>query len=139
MQIDIGFSDVTTPEATTVDYPTILDQPAPQLSAYNRETAIAEKFHAMVKLGELNSRMKDFFDVMLLSKNYDFAGQQLIEAIAQTFAQRETLVESVPVCFSSGLSTTQQNKSSGAHSFIGPHLLKSHKASPKSSKQLNCS
>jgi predicted nucleotidyltransferase component of viral defense system len=102
MQIDIGFSDVITPDATTVDYPTILDQPAPQLSAYNRETAIAEKFHAMVKLGELNSRMKDFFDVMLLSKNYDFAGQPLVEAIKQTFAQRETPVESAPVCFSTG-------------------------------------
>ncbi len=101
MQIDIGFSDVITPEATTIDYPTILDQPAPQLSAYNRETAIAEKFHAMVKLGELNSRMKDFFDVMLLSKNYDFAGQRLVEAIKQTFAQRQTPVESTPVCFSS--------------------------------------
>ena len=101
MQIDIGFSDVITPNPVPIDYPTILDQPAPQLSAYNRETAIAEKFQAMVKLGELNSRMKDFFDIMSLSKNYDFRGNALVEAIKQTFAQRDTAVESAPVCFSS--------------------------------------
>ena len=100
MQIDIGFNDIVTPEPSLVDYPTILDQPSPQLSAYNRETTIAEKFHAMVKLGELNSRMKDFFDVMLLAKAYDFPGGLLVEAITQTFAQRKTEVESEPVCFS---------------------------------------
>ncbi len=101
MQIDIGFSDIVTPKPTLVDYPTILDQPSPRLSAYNRETAIAEKFHAMMKLGELNSRMKDFFDVMLLAKAYDFVGGLLVEAIKQTFAQRRTEVESEPICFSS--------------------------------------
>jgi predicted nucleotidyltransferase component of viral defense system len=100
MQIDIGFSDVITPEPASIDYPTILEQAAPQLAAYNRETAIAEKFHAMVKLGELNSRMKDFFDVMMLSENYDFSGEVLAQAIKQTFAQRETAVEATPACFS---------------------------------------
>src|SRR5205085_661205 len=69
MQIDIGFSDVITPGPDTVSYPTILDFPAASLLAYNRETAIAEKFEAMVKLGELNSRMKDFFDVAVLAAN----------------------------------------------------------------------
>jgi predicted nucleotidyltransferase component of viral defense system len=100
MQIDIGFSDVITPEPAAIEYPTILDHPAPQLAAYNRETAIAEKFHAMVKLGELNSRMKDFFDVMILSENYDFSGEVLAAAIKETFVQRETEVEGDPVCFS---------------------------------------
>jgi hypothetical protein len=99
MQIDIGFSDVVTPEPVLVNYPTVLDQPSPQLSAYNRETAVAEKFEAMVKLGELNSRMKDFFDVMQLANTYDFAGDLLTDAIRKTFTQRQTEVELEPTCF----------------------------------------
>ena len=61
MQIDIGFIDIITPEPAAILYPAILGHPSPELHAYNRETVIAEKFEAMVKLGELNSRMKDFF------------------------------------------------------------------------------
>lgn len=100
MQIDIGFSDVITPAPVPVVYPVMLDQPAPHLMAYNRETAIAEKLEAMVSLGELNSRMKDFFDVWLLARSYDFEGAALARAIAGTFARRQTPVETMPVCFS---------------------------------------
>lgn len=100
MQIDIGFSDVMTPGPAAVSYPTILDFPAATLLAYNRETAIAEKFEAMVKLGELNSRMKDFFDVATLAANFDFEGKELAAAILATFAQRQTAIQSHPICFS---------------------------------------
>jgi hypothetical protein len=100
MQIDIGFSDVITPSPAAVSYPTILDFPAAELLAYNRETAIAEKFEAMVKLGELNSRMKDFFDVATLAANFDFEGNALAAAILATFAQRQTAILPQPVCFS---------------------------------------
>ena len=100
MQIDIGFSDVVTPEPTMISYPTILNQPAPELHAYSRDTAIAEKFEAMVKLGELNSRMKDFFDIMLLSETGNFEGSQLAGAIQRTFTRRGTAIEAAPLCFS---------------------------------------
>ena len=72
MQIDIGFGDVVYPEAEESDIPTLLDSPAPRLLCYSRESAIAEKFEAMVKLGVLNSRMKDFFDIWLLSRQLLF-------------------------------------------------------------------
>lgn len=100
MQIDIGFSDVITPAPANVIYPTILDLPTANLLAYNRETAIAEKFEAMVKLGELNSRMKDFFDVTVLADNFEFAGKALADSIRATFAQRQTPIQSHPICFS---------------------------------------
>ena len=99
MQIDIGFSDLVTPEPVSITYPTLLGQPAPELSAYNRETAIAEKFEAMVKLGELNSRMKDFFDVWLLSQKEGFRAQELGAAVARTFQRRDTPISVDPVCF----------------------------------------
>lgn len=62
MQIDIGFDDVVHPSPKKTIMPTILDLPAPELLTYSRETVIAEKFEAMIKLGTLNSRMKDFYD-----------------------------------------------------------------------------
>jgi len=66
LQIDTGFGDVIVPKASKIVYPTILDFPAPKLKGYSMESTIAEKFQAMVKLGILNSRMKDFYDVWLL-------------------------------------------------------------------------
>lgn len=99
MQIDLGFSDVITPGPVDLIYPTILQQPAPQLKAYNRETAIAEKFEAMVKLGEVNSRMKDFFDVWSLASSQAFEGTTLEAAITQTFDRRNTEMSPNAVCF----------------------------------------
>ncbi|RHW18100.1 nucleotidyl transferase AbiEii/AbiGii toxin family protein [Sphingomonas gilva] len=92
LTIDIGFGDAMEPGAEMLDYPTMLAFPAPRLRAYARETVIAEKFQAMVELGRANSRMKDFYDIWILSKSFDFAGDRLARAIAATFARRETAV-----------------------------------------------
>ena len=70
--------------------PTMLNSPAPRLLCYSRESSIAEKFEAMVKLGMLNSRMKDFYDIWLLSRQFDFDGPRLTEAIRLTFERRGT-------------------------------------------------
>jgi hypothetical protein len=74
MQLHVGIGDVMVPGPVEIAYPTLLDFPAPRLKGYPRETAIAEKFEAMVKLGTLNSRMKDFYDIWLLSRQFDFDG-----------------------------------------------------------------
>ncbi len=90
LQIDTGFGDVIVPKASKIIYPTILDFPAPKLKGYSMESTIAEKFQAMVKLGILNSRMKDFYDIWLLSKQFDYKGQMLSTAIQKTFENRKT-------------------------------------------------
>ena len=90
LQIDIGFGDIIYPGPEESDLPAMLDFPAPRLFCYSRESAIAEKFEAMVKLGILNSRMKDFYDIWLLSRQFDFDGASLAEAIRLTFERRET-------------------------------------------------
>jgi hypothetical protein len=97
MQLDIGFGDVIVPKPEMADYPTILDLPMPHLRGYSRESAIAEKFEAMVKLGVLNSRIKDFFDIWLLSRQFDFAGETLALAIERTFATRGTTISGDPI------------------------------------------
>lgn len=99
MQIGIGFSDVITPGSVQITYPVILDLPAARLHAYNRETVVAEKLEAMVKLAELNSRVKDFFDIWLLAGNFGFEGRTLSEAVRRTFERRGTLLQPEPICF----------------------------------------
>ena len=90
LQIDIGFGDTITPGPAEIEYPTLLDFPAPKLLAYNRETVVAEKFQAMVFLGMANSRMKDFFDLWSLARTFAFDGGQLSQAVAATFKRRKT-------------------------------------------------
>jgi len=99
MQLDVGFGDVVTPAACEVEYPTLLDMPAPRLPAYPRETVVAEKFQAMVFLGTLNSRMKDFYDIWLLARQFDFDGQTLAAAVLATFANRATNIDPEPIAF----------------------------------------
>lgn len=92
MQIDIGFGDIVYPGPEESDLPTMLGSPVPRLLCYSRESAIAEKFEAMVKLGALNSRMKDFYDIWLLSCQFDFDGAKLAEAIRLTFERPGTVI-----------------------------------------------
>ena len=92
LTIDIGFGDALEPGAEVIDYPAMLDLPAPRLRAYARETVIAEKFHAMVALGRVNSRMKDFYDIWILSRSFAFNDDRLSRAIAATFTRRGTAI-----------------------------------------------
>jgi predicted nucleotidyltransferase component of viral defense system len=90
--VDVGFGDAIEPGLELIDYPVLLDMTAPRLRAYARETVIAEKFQAMVALGRANSRMKDFFDIWMLSRTHDFDTDRLARAIAATFERRGTPV-----------------------------------------------
>lgn len=90
LTIDIGFGDALEPGAEVIEYPVMLDLPAPRLRAYARETVIAEKFQAMVALGRANSRMKDFYDIWILSRSFTFDDDRLARAIAATFERRGT-------------------------------------------------
>lgn len=98
VNVDVGFGDKVTPKARSVDFPALLDFPSPRVKAYPRETVVAEKFQAMVALGERNTRMKDFFDILYLSSSFDLQGALLLEAIKGTFGRRNTpLPSTIPV------------------------------------------
>ncbi|GAB4334902.1 MAG: nucleotidyl transferase AbiEii/AbiGii toxin family protein [Phototrophicales bacterium] len=108
LQIDIGFGDKVTPEAEIIDFPTLLDAPAPKLYAYPLYTVVAEKFEAMIALGITNSRMKDFFDVWFISQEFDLNGNLLQKAILNTFKWRQTPIpESIPFPLTIEFSTDQ--------------------------------
>jgi predicted nucleotidyltransferase component of viral defense system len=98
LQFDIGFGDVVTPASILAKLPTLLDFPPPSLRVYSKETLIAEKFEALVKLGIANSRMKDFYDLRFLAKTFDFEGKTLADAIKNTFNRRNmALPEEIPI------------------------------------------
>jgi Nucleotidyl transferase AbiEii toxin, Type IV TA system len=92
IQIDVGFGDKITPGPEQIAFPSLLGQEVARLSAYPKETVIAEKLEAMVSLGEANSRMKDFYDIHFLSRHYAFDGNILRQAIAATFTRRGTAI-----------------------------------------------
>lgn len=99
LQVDIGFGDAIEPPPTEISYPTLLDFPAPVIKGYRRELVIAEKFEAMVARGSVTSRLKDYYDIWLLSENFDFDARKLSAALTATFARRSTaLPEDVPSC-----------------------------------------
>lgn len=99
LQIDIGFGDVVSPRQTKISYPTILDLPAPKFNGYSKESSIAEKFQAMVKLGILNSRMKDFYDIWTMARMFDFEVEVLANAMQKTFKKRNTDIVVHPQVF----------------------------------------
>jgi predicted nucleotidyltransferase component of viral defense system len=111
LQIDIGFGDVITPAPINLTYPVLLDGLAkPEIKAYSIETVIAEKFQAMVQLGTVNSRMKDFYDVYVLLKNNNVCEDTLKEAIFQTFKHRNTTFVKDHELFSEEFYTNQNRQ-----------------------------
>jgi predicted nucleotidyltransferase component of viral defense system len=95
--VDVGFGDAIEPGAEDIDLPVLLDMPSPHLRAYPQETVIAEKLHAMVALGMANSRMKDYYDVWMLTRTFALDPIRMRRAVDATFARRSTpLRSSVP-------------------------------------------
>jgi predicted nucleotidyltransferase component of viral defense system len=100
LQVDIGFGDVITPATDEVEYPSLLGLASARIRAYPKETVIAEKLDSMVMLGMANSRLKDFYDVWMMSRELQFDGQTLARAIHATFQRRgRELPHTAPMAF----------------------------------------
>ncbi len=111
IRLDISFSDPVTIDPDLVDYPTILDMPAPRLHIYPKETVVAEKLEAIVQLGQVNSRMKDFFDLHAMARAFRFDGQVLVDCIRRTFEARSTAIPAgVPVGLTDDFARAQQGQ-----------------------------
>ena len=90
LQIDIGFGDVVLPGPVEIELPQLLDLGKPVLMGYTPESVIAEKFQAIVVLDVINTRMKDFYDIWLLSQTVELNRDVLSNALRETFARRNT-------------------------------------------------
>lgn len=110
LQIDVGFGDALYSAPQTIDYPILLEfEPLsqPKLLAYNLETVIAEKFHAMTILGTSNSRVKDFYDILLISQEQSFEALALLKTIATTFDRRGNSLEEGYFVFTKAFATSE--------------------------------
>lgn len=91
VRVDVGFGNPVNPDVRRIEMPTLLpgSAPRPVVLAYPLETVIAEKLHAMVQFGMANTRVKDYFDIWMLSRLHSFEGEALTAAVAETFAVQE--------------------------------------------------
>lgn len=90
MQFDIGVGDSIYPDAEVMEYPALLEMERPRIRIYPRYTIVAEKFQVMVSRGILNSRLKDYYDVWMLSGKFEFDMALLRRAVELTFSRRDT-------------------------------------------------
>lgn len=90
VSIDVGFGDVIYPGRVKMNFPVLLDMDVPEIYVYSISSVVAEKFEAIVSLGDANSRYKDFYDIYILADRYDFDGTELKEAVKETFEHRGT-------------------------------------------------
>ena len=109
ISIDIGFDDVVYPQKIKMGFPVILDMDAPEIYAYSIYSVIAEKFEAIVSLGDMNSRYKDFYDIYILTENNQLNGIELREAIKETFEHRKTGLTDI-VAFGSEFRDNRKHK-----------------------------
>ena len=91
VQVDIGFGDHVYPPPKRQNFPTLLPGlPQANILMYPPETVVAEKFEAIIRLGEANGRIKDFHDIWIMTRTFTFDLPGLVEAIGGTFRRRET-------------------------------------------------
>jgi hypothetical protein len=115
MRLDVGFGDVVIPAPELIELPAMLPGfPQPRLRGYTRESVIAEKLDAMVSLGAINTRYKDFYDIWFLAKNFDFDGQTLARAVAATFRRRGTALTAEPVAWTDEFADDPARQQQGA-------------------------
>ena len=93
--IDLGFGDALSDPEFEIEYVSLLDFEPAKLRAYSPATVIAEKFHAIVALGLVNTRMKDFHDLWAIPKSVEIKNSDLAAAIRATFERRQTEVPAI--------------------------------------------
>ena len=84
IRIDLSTDDVITPKAISYNYKLMFVDRNIQLMAYNLETMLAEKIETIIARCTANTRMRDFSDVFLLSRQGDFDLHILRNAIMNT-------------------------------------------------------
>ena len=89
--LELTTGDVITPKEMKYNYNSIFENKKIPIMSYTLETVLAEKFHAIVTRGLLNTRLKDFYDIYILinTKMNELRENNLIKAIENTFERRK--------------------------------------------------
>jgi len=136
LQLDIGFGDKLTTKPLKIDFPTLLDFPSPHISVYTTETAIAEKFEAIVSLQLQTSRMKDFYDIVSFAQNQTFTSVKLLKSITETFKHRQTNISHRTTIFSDDFKANKQ-KHTQWNAFLNRNKLNTETSFPQIVNKIN--
>ena len=92
LDIDISTGDTVIPKELEYSYPSLFEDKKILIYTYNAETIIAEKIETILRRGQYNSRMKDYYDIhMFLSKFKDTIDTNILKlSIKNTFDKRES-------------------------------------------------
>lgn len=107
--LDVSFANAITPHEIRFSYPTMFHRESFEIQGYTIETTIAEKFQAMVVLGQINGRIKDFYDIWTILEHVDISGNILVDAIKSTFECRRTILPvTIPIALSDDFGLEKQ-------------------------------
>lgn len=91
-KIDVSTGDTNTPREISWHHHTMFNDQEIMVMAYNVETILAEKLESIVARKDLNTRLKDYYDLYLFDqvqiKNIDFATLMWQYARQPSFAER---------------------------------------------------
>jgi len=90
LTVDFTSGDVITPQAVKYIFTGIFDKSKQiELWSYNIETILAEKVETILRRGVFNTRVRDFYDVYILSKTQKFDIDIYRQALNATVEHRE--------------------------------------------------
>jgi predicted nucleotidyltransferase component of viral defense system len=91
IKVDISTGDVITPTAIELSYKLMFEERYISLWTYNIETLLAEKLETIMARGTTNTRMRDFYDIHIISGQEDIDADILKKAFLSTSKKRNTL------------------------------------------------
>jgi predicted nucleotidyltransferase component of viral defense system len=90
MHIDITTGDFVTPREIEYSFRLMFEDRSISVLAYNLETVLAEKFETIIARGLTNTRMRDFYDVYVLTRAQTIDADIFWAALEKTVAKRKT-------------------------------------------------
>jgi predicted nucleotidyltransferase component of viral defense system len=90
MHIDITTGDFVTPKEIEHHFKLMFEDRSISILAYNLETVLAEKFESVISRGVTNTRMRDFYDIYILTTTQQFDAATFRMALEKTAANRKT-------------------------------------------------
>lgn len=92
LKIDISTGDAITPREVRYRFKLMLEERSIDIWAYNLETVLAEKLETVVSRSTTNTRMRDFYDLHMLSQLYcqTIVPADLSAALTATARKRNT-------------------------------------------------
>ena len=90
IKIDVSTNDVITPGAIEYNFPLMFENRTIPLLTYNTETLLAEKLETILSRGTENTRMRDYYDIHIISRNYQLDYDLLRKAFLATVNHRNS-------------------------------------------------